>query len=66
MSRIEIARTDDGWHARVRASNGRIVWWTETYTRRRGALNAVRILDGALPGRDLLAAVTDVDERTVR
>jgi uncharacterized protein YegP (UPF0339 family) len=42
--RYEIVRTDAGWHARFRASNGRIVWTTEVYTRRRDARNAIALL----------------------
>lgn len=39
--RFEIVRTDSGHHARYRAANGKIVWHTETYRRRRAALEAV-------------------------
>ena len=41
--RFEIVRTDAAqpWHARYRAANGRIVWTTETYARRDGAVNAL-------------------------
>ena len=39
--RFEIVRANVGYHARFRAANGRIVWWTETYTRRRGAFEAL-------------------------
>ena len=43
-ARFEIVRTDapQPWHARFVASNGRIVWTTETYARRGSALNAIR------------------------
>lgn len=47
--RFEIVRTnaEQPWHARFRAANGRVVWVTETYTRRRAAVEAVlTILDG--------------------
>ncbi len=47
-ARFEIVRTDgrghdqsQPWHARFVAANGRIVWTTETYARRKGALNAI-------------------------
>jgi uncharacterized protein YegP (UPF0339 family) len=43
--RFEVVRTDDGWHARFRAANGRIVWTTEVYTRRSAAVQALTILD---------------------
>lgn len=46
MSTFEVVRTEAGWHARFRAANGRIVWTTEPYTRRRAALAAIEsILD---------------------
>lgn len=40
-ARFEICRGDDGWWARFRAANGRVVWVTETYQRRRAAVNAI-------------------------
>lgn len=40
-ARFEIVRTDAGWHARYVAANHRIVWWTENYGRRRGAVRAI-------------------------
>jgi uncharacterized protein YegP (UPF0339 family) len=40
-SRFEMVRTDVGWHARFRASNRRIVWVTEVYTRRASAKKAI-------------------------
>lgn len=43
-ARFEIVRTDVGHHARFRAGNGRIVWWTENYTRRAKALRAVHLI----------------------
>lgn len=43
-ARFEVVRTDAGWHGRFVAANGRIVWWTETYTRRRGALRAIELI----------------------
>jgi uncharacterized protein YegP (UPF0339 family) len=42
--RFEICRGDDGWWARFRAANGRVVWVTETYERRRAALAAINAL----------------------
>jgi uncharacterized protein YegP (UPF0339 family) len=42
--RFEICRGDDGWWARFRAANGRIVWVTETYERRRAAVAAVELI----------------------
>ena len=48
MTCVEIVRTDSGWHSRIRAANGRIVWVTEVYTRRRAAVNAVIVVGEAL------------------
>lgn len=61
MSHFEIVRTDaeQPWHARFVASNGRIVWTTEQYTRRRGAENAIRALEMTRFG----AEVRTTDER---
>ena len=43
--RIEIHRGKNGdWYARVRAGNAKIVWWTEGYKRKGGALKAVAFL----------------------
>ena len=60
--RFEIVRTDAAqpWHARYRAANGRIVWTTETYARRSGAVNALRSLVLPLDSR-----VTAVGVRTI-
>lgn len=64
--RFEIVRGDAGWHARFIAANGRIIFWTENYTRRRGAVNAIALLDTELAAD---AARPDnirgVDEREV-
>jgi uncharacterized protein YegP (UPF0339 family) len=72
-ARFEIVRTDaaQSWHARFRAANGRIVWTTENYARRRGADDAIDALvypanryegDAAyFNGRRI--EVRDVDER---
>lgn len=40
-ARFEVVRTDAGHHARYVASNGRIVWTTEVYTRRSPAYQAI-------------------------
>jgi len=45
MPTYEIVRTDAGWHVRFRATNGRVVWTTEVYTRRRSALAAIRSIN---------------------
>jgi uncharacterized protein YegP (UPF0339 family) len=45
--RFEIVRTDAGWHARFRASNGRIVWTTETYQGNRRAVHAIELITGS-------------------
>ena len=43
--RIEIHRgRNKDWYARVRAANSRIVWSTEGYKRRAGALNAIAFI----------------------
>lgn len=42
--RFEIVRTAAGWHARFRAANGQVVWTTESYTRRRAAIGAIKAL----------------------
>ena len=62
--RFEVVRTTttpQPWHARFVAANGRITWVTETYSRRRGALNAVTSLLDPLVGT---VEVRDVDERS--
>lgn len=61
-ARFEVVRTDAGWHGRFVAANGRIVWWTETYTRRRSAVRAIHLTDDM----DAICRLTfgDVDERS--
>lgn len=67
-ARFEICRGDAGWWARFRAANGRVVWVTEVYERRRNAVRAIAIIGDAprySNGRDAdLIEVRDVDERT--
>lgn len=46
-ARFDIVRTDAGWHARLLAGNGRIVWVTESLTRRRAAVRAIEFLTGS-------------------
>ena len=43
---IEIVRTDSEqpWHARIRAANGEVTWWTEQYVRSVDALEAIELL----------------------
>jgi uncharacterized protein YegP (UPF0339 family) len=45
-ARFEIVRTDaeQPWHGRFVAGNGRIVWTTETYTRRGRVMDAIALL----------------------
>ena len=62
--RWEIVRTDAGWHARFRASNGAVLVASETYGRRRDAVRCVRLVGGA--PRHSLVEVRDVDERGER
>ncbi len=42
--RFELVTTDAGHHFRFRASNGRILFASETYTRRRTAVAAIQTL----------------------
>lgn len=42
-ARFEIVRTAAGFHARLVASNGRIIMSSEVYARRAGALGAVAV-----------------------
>lgn len=46
MSRYDVVRTDAGWHARFIAANGRTVFVTESYTRKRAAENAIETITG--------------------
>jgi uncharacterized protein YegP (UPF0339 family) len=68
-ARFEVVRTDaeQPWHARFIAANGRIVWTTENYGRRRDAVAAVMLIGDAPSysnGRDAdLIELRDVDER---
>lgn len=66
QSRWEIVHTASGWHARFRSSNGMVIVSSETYERRRDALNAVAIVGDAPSysnGRDHeLIEVRDIDE----
>jgi uncharacterized protein YegP (UPF0339 family) len=41
---FEIVRDKDGYHARF-WSGTRIIWWTESYVQKSGAINAVHILE---------------------
>lgn len=70
--RFEIVQANVGWHGRFRAKNGRIVWVTEVYERRRAALAAISLIAEFEPGPWPLTAragrfgrieVRDVDER---
>jgi uncharacterized protein YegP (UPF0339 family) len=42
-TRFELVRDERGFHARFR-TNGRIIWWTESYTHKSGAHDAVNII----------------------
>lgn len=71
--RFEVVRTDAAqpWHARFVAANGRIVWTTEQYARRAGAIGAIEALANATVLDRVVAfgfagvvtEVRDVDER---
>lgn len=71
--RFEIIRTNAGWHTRFIAGNGKTVWTTEVYKRRRAAIAAIElILDQGVttprfargPFR-LPTEVRDIDDRYV-
>lgn len=76
--RFEIVRTDapQQWHARFVAANGKVVWTTENYARRNGALKAIGSLAQALNAwlaedwvrlgapSHIRREIRDVDERT--
>ncbi|NYD39935.1 DUF1508 domain-containing protein [Nocardioides panaciterrulae] len=71
--RFEIVHTDAGWHARFRAANGRVVWTTESYSRRRTAASAITTFGKGPLHRTVVPGVyvngewvevRDVDERT--
>jgi uncharacterized protein YegP (UPF0339 family) len=78
-ARFEIVRswapaTNQEWHARFVAGNGRIVWTTENYTRRGKAMDAIWLFtdtphghneDGSLyiHMNDVCHEIRDVDER---
>lgn len=75
LPRFEVVHTAAGRHARFVAANGRTIWWTETYTRRAGALHAIELATGnpvtsspfsngpeVIRGHELLE-VREVDER---
>lgn len=47
MSQFKIARTDAGWHARLKGTNGEIAWTTEVYPEKRTALEAIDMLQEA-------------------
>lgn len=64
-ARFEICRGDDGWWARFRAANGRVVWVTETYKRRASAVNAVQAILFPISDGEYDGQVRDVDERYV-
>lgn len=61
--RFEIVRGDDGWWARFRAANGRVVWVTEMYQRRRAAEAAVVMLTYNMGSWGPVPDVIEVDER---
>lgn len=70
--RFEICRTDDGWTARFRSSNGKVIFSTgsQVYTRRKGALNAIHLIadpsltDGRVYLNGTSLEVRECDERT--
>lgn len=45
--RFEIVRNAPrSYHVRFRGANGRVVWWTESYTRRGAAVDAIVLIAG--------------------
>jgi uncharacterized protein YegP (UPF0339 family) len=47
MYYFTITRDNDGYRARFYSrSNGKLIWWTEGYTERRGAEEAIQIMRG--------------------
>lgn len=69
IPRFEVVRTHAGFHARYIAANGKTVFTTEVYNRRRAALRAIALISESsdAPGRRWLRStsveVRDVDER---
>lgn len=75
--RFEIVRTKAGHHARFVAPNGKLVWVTESYLRRRPAVQAIERICAAKTytshfgdhpeidwaGQEHPTEVRDVDER---
>jgi len=43
-SRVEIIRTEAGWHLSIKARNGQTLVWSEIYKRKRDALNCLSVL----------------------
>jgi uncharacterized protein YegP (UPF0339 family) len=56
MTQFEIVRTNAGWHARLKGTNGEIVWSTEVYTHKTTALEAIDVLQHAANGVGLRPA----------
>lgn len=67
MPRWEIVRTDAGFHARFRASNGRVIVSSEVYGRRTAAAHAIKVVarEFGVPWVRLTTEVRDIDEREV-
>ena len=74
--RFEVVRGDSGYWARFIAANGKTVWTTETYRRRRTAEDAVYLLSKPAVGTRWESAVRverrgavevrHIDERATR
>jgi uncharacterized protein YegP (UPF0339 family) len=53
MYYFTITRDDDGYRARFYSrQNGKLIWWTEGYTDRRNAVEAIRIIRRNASGAD--------------
>jgi uncharacterized protein YegP (UPF0339 family) len=51
MARFEVHDSKDKqFYAIFRASNGQIVWWTETYRNKQDAINACYLIKNEAPG----------------
>jgi uncharacterized protein YegP (UPF0339 family) len=41
---FEIVSTANGWHARIKDANHKIIFWTQDYTRRESAIHACELV----------------------
>lgn len=64
-AKFEIVTTDAGHHSRFRATNGEIVWTTETYTRKEAAYEAIMLISGKDGAFAINDGIKHVDERVL-